>query len=69
MLTKSTKYQIHTFCDASEEGYCVAVYIRIKNGSEITTNFTKLYLGRLKIIGMLMNLVKQLIEVWLTDRK
>ena len=38
LLTKTTKYQIHTFCDASEEGYCVAVYIRIKNGTDITTN-------------------------------
>ena len=36
--TKATHYQIHTFCDASEEGYCVAVYIRIKQGSVITTN-------------------------------
>ena len=38
ITTKTTRYQIHTFCDASEEGYCVAVYIRIKDGSKITTN-------------------------------
>jgi hypothetical protein len=25
--TKLSAFQIHTFCDASEEGYCVAVYI------------------------------------------
>ena len=31
-------FQIHTFCDASEEGYCVAVYIRIKEGQKISTN-------------------------------
>ena len=38
ILTKSTNYQIHSFCDASQEGYCVAVYIRVKNGKSITTN-------------------------------
>ena len=38
MVTKSTKYQLHTFCDASTEGYCVAVFIRIKTGSHILTN-------------------------------
>ena len=38
MKTKSTSYQIHTFCDASEEGYAVTVYIRVKIGKEITTN-------------------------------
>jgi hypothetical protein len=38
LKTKSSSYQIHTFCDASEEGYCVAIYIRVKIGKEITTN-------------------------------
>ena len=38
LKTKSSSYQIHTFCDASEEGYCVTVYIRVKQGKEITTN-------------------------------
>ena len=36
--TKTQHYQIHTFCDASQEGYCVAVYIRIKEGKQISTN-------------------------------
>lgn len=38
LRTKSTPYQIHTFCDASEEGYCVTVYIRVRDGSKIVTN-------------------------------
>ena len=32
--TKTSNYQIHAFCDASEEGFCVAIYIRIKDGSK-----------------------------------
>ena len=35
---KNSIYQIHTFCDASEEGFCVAIYIRIKSGAKIETN-------------------------------
>ena len=38
LKAKGTPYQIHTFCDASEEGTCAAVYIRVKTGNEITTN-------------------------------
>jgi predicted nuclease with RNAse H fold len=38
LKAKGTPYQIHTFCDASEEGICAAVYIRVKSGSDITTN-------------------------------
>jgi hypothetical protein len=36
--TKTSTYQILTLCDASEEGYCVAVYIRLKSGTRIETN-------------------------------
>jgi hypothetical protein len=38
LKAKGTPYQIHTFCDASEEGTCAAVYIRVKTGHDITTN-------------------------------
>jgi hypothetical protein len=38
LKAKGTPYQIHTFCDASENGVCAAVYIRVKSGQEITTN-------------------------------
>ena len=38
LKAKGTPYQIHTFCDASEDGVCAAVYIRVKTGNEITTN-------------------------------
>jgi hypothetical protein len=38
LKAKGTPYQIHTFCDASEDGVCAAVYIRVKSGREITTN-------------------------------
>ena len=31
---KKHAYQIHTFCDASEEGVCVATYIRVKTRNE-----------------------------------
>jgi hypothetical protein len=38
LKARGTSYQLHTFCDASEEGVCAAVYIRVKSGAEITTN-------------------------------
>jgi hypothetical protein len=38
LKAKGMSYQLHTFCDASEEGVCAAVYIRVKSGAEITTN-------------------------------
>jgi hypothetical protein len=31
LKAKGTPYQIHTFCDASEDGICAAVYIRVKS--------------------------------------
>lgn len=31
----NAKIQLHTFCDASEEGMCCAVYLRVKKGSEV----------------------------------
>ena len=36
-LTSKSKLQLHIFCDASEEGFCVAVYSRVKNAKEIQT--------------------------------
>ncbi len=38
LKARGTSYQLHTFCDASEEGVCAAVYIRVKSGADITTN-------------------------------
>jgi hypothetical protein len=38
LKARRTSYQLHTFCDASEEGVCAAVYIRVKSGAEITPN-------------------------------
>ena len=35
--TKKHAYQLHTFCDASEEGVCVASYIRVKTRAGIVT--------------------------------
>ena len=34
---KKHAYQLHTFCDASEEGVCVACYLRVKTKSGIVT--------------------------------
>jgi hypothetical protein len=31
-------YQLHTFCDASEEGLCCAVYLRVKKRKEVDAN-------------------------------
>ena len=36
-ITPKTPYQIHTFCDASEEGICVAVYTRVRTPKGIET--------------------------------
>ena len=36
-ITPKTPYQIHTFCDASKEGVCVAVYTRVKTQKGIET--------------------------------
>ena len=36
-LKKSSQLQLHIFCDASEEGFCVAIYTRVKNGNDIKT--------------------------------
>ena len=36
-ITPKTPYQIHTFCDASKEGICEAVYTRVKTKKGIET--------------------------------
>jgi hypothetical protein len=36
-LKKSSQLQLHIFCDASEEGFCIAIYTRVKNGNDIKT--------------------------------
>ena len=35
--SKCTRLEVHTFCDASEEGYCVAVYTRVVNYDNVVT--------------------------------
>ena len=36
-LKKNNQLQLHIFCDASEEGFCVAIYTRVRTGNDIKT--------------------------------
>ena len=37
LKARGTSYQLHTFCDASEEGICAVTYIRVKSAKSVSS--------------------------------